>query len=185
MIKHDDVASVLYSQEAISAKVSEMGAQITADYKDAVERGEQLLLVGLLRGAAIFMADLVRAIKLPILMDYMAVSSYGNGTKSSGMVRICKDLSEDIANRHVIIVEDVIDTGLTLKYIRKNLASRNPLSIEIAAFLHKGVEGQANVNAKYVGFDCNDDFFVGYGLDYAERYRNLPCVCILKPEVYE
>ncbi len=181
---HPDIERVLISEDEIACRVNELGKQIFADYGDAIDAGEELVLVGLLRGAALFMADLARAIKKPVRMDYMAVSSYGNGAKSSGMVRISKDLSEDVAGRHIIIVEDVIDTGLTLKYITKNLASRGPLSVEIAALLRKNVEGQADISCKYLGFECGNEFLVGYGLDYAERYRNFAEVCVLKPEVY-
>lgn len=181
---HDDIQSVLFSEDQIASRVNEMGSQIAADYADTVAKGEEIVLIGLLRGAAIFMADLSRAIKIPVRMDYMAVSSYGNGAKSSGMVRICKDINEDISGRHVIIVEDVIDSGLTLKYISKNLASRRPLSVKIAALLRKDIADQADIDCAYLGFTCPDEFLVGYGLDYAERYRNFADICILKPEVY-
>lgn len=182
--KHDDIERVLFSEEQIAARVTEMGAQIASDYAGALERGEEIVLVGLLKGSVMFMADLSRAIKIPVRTDYMAVSSYGNGSKSSGMVRVLKDLSDDIAGRHVIIVEDVIDSGLTLKYISKNLRSRGPLSVEIAALLRKSIPDQADIDCRYVGFECPDEYIVGYGLDYAERYRNLCEVCVLKPEVY-
>lgn len=162
----------------------EMGAQITRDYAERVGAGEDLVMVCLLRGAAIFDSDLARAVKLPVRMDYMDVSSYGNGSKSSGMVRIQKDLSDSIEGRHVIVVEDIIDSGLTLKYVCKNLKSRGPLSVEVAALLRKKTEGQAQISAKYVGFECPDEFIVGYGLDYAQRYRNFADICILKPEIY-
>lgn len=182
---HQDIERVLFSKNVIIDRVEEMGREITADYEPVIESGEEIVLVCLLRGAAIFMADLARAIKLPVNMDYMAVSSYGQAAKSSGMVRIQKDLSEDIAGKHVIIVEDVIDTGLTLKYIQKNLASRGPLSVEVACLIRKEHEGQKPVNVKYYGLDCPDEFIVGYGLDYAERYRNMEDICVLKPSVYE
>lgn len=181
---HDDIERVLLTEGQIAKRVDELGAAIAADYADAVARGEDVVLVGLLKGSVMFMADLSRAAKIPVRMDYMAVSSYGNGVKSSGMVRVLKDLSDDIAGRHVIIVEDVIDSGLTLKYIKKNLQSRGPLSVEIAALLRKDIPDQADIDCRYLGFACPDDFLVGYGLDYAERYRNLSEVCVLKPEVY-
>ena len=130
------------------------------------------------------MADLARAIELPIEMDYMAISSYGNGAKSSGVVRILKDLTSEIEGRHVIVAEDILDSGLTLKYLLKNLSSRNPASIAVATLLRKKTEAQADIDCRYVGFECPDEFIVGYGLDYAERYRNLPYIGILKPELY-
>ena len=181
---HDDIESILYTEEQIATRVNELGAQIAADYADAVERGEEVVLVGLLKGSVMFMADLSRAVKIPVRMDYMAVSSYGNGVKSSGMVRVLKDLSDDIAGCHVLIVEDIIDSGLTLKYIQKNLLSRGPLSVEIVSLLRKDISDQADIACRYLGFVCPDEFLVGYGLDYAERYRNLAEVCVLKPEVY-
>lgn len=144
-----------------------------------------ILMVSVLRGAAIYMSDLARQIDLPFEMDYMAVSSYGTGTKSSGVVRILKDLTSNIEGRHVIIAEDIVDSGLTLKYLLRVLESRNPASITIAALLKKQNPEQAEIDCKYVGFECPDAFIVGYGLDYAERYRNLPYIGILKPEVYQ
>ena len=181
---HEDIKEVLYSEEAIAARVAELGAQITAKYAECAQRGEKIILISVLRGAATFMADLARRIELPITMDYMAVSSYGNAAKSSGTVRIVKDLSEDIAGAHVIIAEDIIDSGLTLTYLLELLGERGPASIEIVAFMRKQVEGQADVPCELVGFECPNEFIVGYGLDFAERYRNLPYVGILKPEVY-
>ena len=142
------------------------------------------MLVSVLRGAAIFMADLARAIKLPVEMDYMAISSYGNGAKSSGVVRILKDLTSEIEGRHVIVAEDILDSGLTLKYLLKNLSSRCPASLEVATLLRKKTKAQADIDCRYVGFECPDEFIVGYGLDYAERYRNLPYIGVLRPELY-
>lgn len=182
---HKDIDRVLFTEEEIAARVNELGAQITADYEQYIERGEEIELIGLLRGSAIFMADLARAIKLPVRMDYMCVASYGNGAKSSGMVRITKDLDDSLEGRHVIIVEDVLDTGLTLKFIGRNLASRNPASLETAVFLKKKVPNQEGIDCRYCGFECGDEFIVGYGLDFAQRYRNLSEICVLKPEVYE
>ena len=177
---HPDVETVLFSEEDIAAMVKRMGEEISRDYA-----ARDLVLIAVLRGAVVFMGDLMRAIDCPVAIDFMAVSSYGDGAKSSGIVRIIKDLDIDIKDRDVLIVEDILDSGLTLKYLMKNLASRKPASLEVATFLWKDVEGkQAAVNPKYVGTHCPDAFVVGYGLDYAERYRNLPYVGVLKPEVY-
>lgn len=179
---HNDIQEVLFTQEDLARRVGEIGAAITRDYASAV--GDGIVLVSVLRGAAIFMADLARAIELPIEMDYMAISSYGNGAKSSGVVRILKDLTSEIEGRHVIVAEDILDSGLTLKYLLKNLSSRNPASIAVATLLRKKTEAQADIDCRYVGLECPDEFIVGYGLDYAERYRNLPYIGILKPELY-
>lgn len=177
---HPDVEEILFSQEEIASMVKRLGAQISEDYK-----GKDLVLIAVLRGAVVFMGDLMRAIDNPLAIDFMAVSSYGDGAKSSGVVRIIKDLDIDIKGRDVLIVEDILDSGLTLKYLMKNLSSRKPASLEVCTFLWKDVEGkQAAVNPKYVGTHCPDAFVVGYGLDFAERYRNLPYVGVLKPEVY-
>lgn len=177
---HPDVDRLLLSQEEIADIVKRMGAEITRDYQ-----GKDLVLIAVLRGAVVFMGDLMRAVECPLAIDFMAVSSYGDKAKSSGVVRIVKDLDMDIKGRDVLIVEDILDSGLTLKYLMKNLSSRKPASIEVATFLWKDIEGkQAAINPKYVGTHCPDAFVVGYGLDFAERYRNLPYVGILKPEVY-
>lgn len=181
-VVHNDIREVLFTQEELASRVHEIGASITQDYADAAQQG--IVLVSVLRGAAIFMADLARAIELPVEMDYMAISSYGNGAKSSGVVRILKDLTSDIQGRHVIIAEDILDSGLTLKFLMKNLASRNPASLEVATLLRKKTKAQADITCRYVGFECPDEFIVGYGLDYAERYRNLPYIGVLKPEIY-
>ena len=178
MEQHPDLDRVLFSEEDIRTRVAEMGAQITEDYA-----GKSIVVISVLRGAAIFMADLVREIHLPVEMDYMAISSYGNGMKSSGVVRILKDLTSQIEGRHVLIAEDILDSGLTLRYLMKNLESREPASIEVATLLRKDTPNQANIDCKYVGFECPDEFIVGYGLDYEERYRNLACIGVLKPEV--
>ncbi len=178
MDQHPDLDRVLFSEESIRTRVAELGAQITEDYA-----GKSIVVISVLRGAAIFMADLVREIHLPVEMDYMAISSYGNGMKSSGVVRILKDLTSQIEGRHVLIAEDILDSGLTLRYLMKNLESREPASIEVATLLRKDTPNQANINCKYIGFECPDEFIVGYGLDYEERYRNLPCIGVLKPEV--
>ena len=175
-----DVAEVLISSEQIGAKVREMGERITQDYA-----GERLLLVGVLRGAIVVMGDLMRCIDLPCEIDFMDISSYGSGTSSSGVVRILKDLEEDITDRHVLIVEDIIDTGLTLSYLVRSLLARNPASLEICALLTKPSRRRVQLNVKYLGFEVPDEFVVGYGLDYAGAYRNLPDICILKEEVFD
>ena len=178
--QHPDIEKVLFTQEDIDGIVSRLGEEITRDYA-----GKDLVLIAVLRGAVVFMGDLMRKIELPTNIDFMAVSSYGDGVKSSGIVRIIKDLDIDIRGRDVLIVEDILDSGLTLKYLMKNLESRKPASLEVAAFLWKDVEDRTSaVTPKYVGTHCHDAFVVGYGLDYAERYRNLPYLGILKPEVY-
>ncbi|MDR1713741.1 MAG: hypoxanthine phosphoribosyltransferase [Coriobacteriales bacterium] len=176
---HQDLSEVLYSAEDIASCVQRLGAEISADY-----RGEKILLVTVLKGAFIFMADLARCIDGDVEVDFMAVSSYGAEAKSSGIVRIIKDLEAPVEGRHIIIVEDILDSGLTLKYLTRNLKSRGPLSIEVATLLLKEGKQQADISCKYVGFKCPDEFVVGYGLDYAETYRNLPYIGVLKPEVY-
>lgn len=178
---HPDIDRILYSEEDLKKRVHEIGAAITRDYKDA----HDLMVISVLRGAAIYMADLVREIELPLEMDYMAVSSYGASTKSSGVVHIIKDLSSHIEDRDVIIAEDILDSGLTLKYLTKMLWSRNPRSLEIAALLRKEGTQKTDIECKYVGFECPNEFIVGYGLDYAERYRNLPYIGVLDKSVYE
>lgn len=174
-----DLSHVLYTSEQIADRVAEIAAQIDADYA-----GKDVLLVGVLNGAVMIVADLQRAMKSHVAMDWMAVSSYGAGTKSSGVVRILKDLSQDIEGRHLIIVEDIIDTGLTLSYLISNLESRGPASIEIMTMFRKPDAAKVDVDVKYIGFDIPNEFVVGYGLDYAEKYRNLRDVATLKPEVY-
>lgn len=177
---HPDVETVLFDEDQIAETVQRMGAQISKDYA-----GKDLVLIAVLRGAVVFMGDLMRAIDTTCAIDFMAVSSYGDGVKSSGIVRIIKDLDIDINGRDVLIVEDILDSGLTLKYLMKNLSSRHPASLEVATFLWKDVEGkQAAIEPRYVGTHCPDEFVVGYGLDFAEHYRNLPYVGVLKPEVY-
>jgi hypoxanthine phosphoribosyltransferase len=170
---------VLITSEQLAGRTAELAAQIDADYA-----GRELLLVGVLKGAVMVMADLARAMHLPVQMDWMAVSSYGSGTKSSGVVRILKDLDADISGRHVLIVEDIIDSGLTLSWLVGNLKSRHPASVEICAMLRKPSSSQMDVEVAYTGFEVPDEFVVGYGLDYAERYRNLPFIGTLAPEVY-
>jgi hypoxanthine phosphoribosyltransferase len=174
-----DLGRILVSEKEIQAKIEELAAAIDADYA-----GRDLLLVGVLKGAVMFMADLSRALHLPVTMDFMAVSSYGSGTSSSGVVRILKDLDKDITNRHVLVVEDIIDSGLTLSWLIRNLQSRGPASVEVCALLRKPDALQVDVPVKYRGFDIPSEFVVGYGLDYAERYRTLPFVGTLLPHVY-
>jgi hypoxanthine phosphoribosyltransferase len=174
-----DITQVLFSEEEIADCVKRLGAQISADYA-----GKKLLLVTVLKGAFIFMADLVRAIDGDVEIDFMAVSSYGAEAKSSGVVRIIKDLEAGVEGRHILIVEDILDSGLTLKYLLKNIGSRNPLSIEVAALLLKEGKQQTDLKCRYIGFKCPDEFVVGYGLDYGERYRNLPYIGVLNSLVY-
>jgi hypoxanthine phosphoribosyltransferase len=178
-----DLREILFDTPTIHARVVDIGRRITADYAD-----KSPLLLGILKGSYPFLADLSRAINLPLTVDFMAVSSYGAGTKSSGVVRILKDLDRSIEGRHVVIVEDIIDTGLTLHYLRENLRGRGPASVEIAALLdkkavRKGKELE-DMGARYTGFECPDEFVVGYGLDYQGRYRNLPFIGALRPEIY-
>jgi len=172
-----EIREVVFDEAQIQEAVNRIGEQISRDYA-----GEKVLLVTVLKGAFIFMADLVRAIKDHVEIDFMAVSSYGNGAKSSGVVRIIKDLNASVEGRHVIIVEDILDSGLTLKYLLKNLKSRGPLSIEVATLLFKEGKQQTNVHCKYIGLICPDEFVVGYGLDYNEYYRNLSYIGVLDPE---
>lgn len=178
---HDDIDHVIITEERVAERVAELGAEIAADYAGAAR---PLLLVAVLRGAALFVADLSRAIGGKVELDFMAVSSYGSTTKSSGVVRILKDLDEDIEGRDVLVVEDILDTGLTLKYLLRNLASRRPNSLEVVTLLSKEGKQQVPIDCKYIGFTVPDEFVVGYGLDYAERYRNLPYIGVLKPEIY-
>lgn len=175
----DDLAGVLLSEDELHARLDEIAAQIDADYA-----GKDLLLVGVLKGAVMVMADLARRLHAPVQMDWMAVSSYGSGTKSSGVVRILKDLDADLSGRHVLIVEDIIDSGLTLSWLVANLRSRGPATVEIATMLRKPEAAKVEVDVRYVGFDIPNEFVVGYGLDYAEKYRNLPFVGTLAPHVY-
>jgi hypoxanthine phosphoribosyltransferase len=174
-----DLQDVLITPEQLRARVAELAAEIDADYAD-----RELLLVGVLKGAVMVMADLARAIRLPVQMDWMAVSSYGSGTQSSGVVRILKDLDSDITGRHVLVVEDIIDSGLTLSWLVGNLESRGPASVRVCVLLRKPMATRIKVDVAYTGFDIDDAFVVGYGLDYAERYRNLPFIGTLAPQVY-
>ncbi|MBR6766834.1 MAG: hypoxanthine phosphoribosyltransferase [Clostridia bacterium] len=179
---HNDIARILLSEESIHARVKEMGAEIARDFD-----GKNPIMVCILKGAVMFYADLLRATPIPLSMDFMAVSSYGNKTKSSGEVEIKKDLSSTIEGRHIIIVEDIIDSGFTLSYLSRVLSARGAASISICTLLDKPSRRAPGIDLKsdYSGFEVGDEFVVGYGLDYAEKYRNLPYIGILKPEVYE
>lgn len=176
----NDIQQVLLSAEEIAARVKELGQQISEEYQD-----KEILMVGVLKGAVIFMSDLARSINVPVAIDFMAVSSYGTSTTSSGVVRIMKDLDEEVAGRHILVVEDIIDSGLTLNYLLENLRTRKPASIRLVTLLNKPERRRKDVHVDYNGFSIPDHFVVGYGLDYAEKYRNLPFIGILKPEAYE
>lgn len=175
-----DTKKVLISEEELMAKVKELGKRISEDYKDK----EDVLLIGVLKGAFIFMADLIRCIDIPLQVDFMAVSSYGASTESSGVVRILKDLEQHVEGKNILIVEDIVDSGLTLSYLRKLLISRKPKSVKICSLLDKPSRRKVDLKVDYLGFEIPDDFVVGYGLDFDEKYRNLPHICILKPEIY-
>jgi hypoxanthine phosphoribosyltransferase len=180
-----DIKSVLLSSDDIQAKVAELGEQLGDDYRDTLaENGQDLLLITVLKGAVFFVTDLARAIPLPTQLEFMAVSSYGSSTSSSGVVRILKDLDRDINDRDVLIVEDIVDSGLTLSWLLRNLQSRQPASLAVMALLRKPDAVKVEVPVSYLGFDIPNEFVVGYGLDYAERYRDLPYIARLKPEVY-
>jgi hypoxanthine phosphoribosyltransferase len=175
-----DIAEILIGTEELQAKVAELGRQISEDY-----RGRDPLLICLLRGAVVFLSDLIRAIDIPLEMDFMAISSYGASTESSGVVRLVMDLKSNIAGRDVLIVEDIVDTGRTLTYILDNLQTRRPADIKVCALLSKPSRREVQVKLDYLGFEIPDRFVVGYGLDYAEVYRNLPFIGVLKPELYK
>jgi hypoxanthine phosphoribosyltransferase len=175
-----DITEVLVTEEQIQSKLDEIAAQVAADYA-----GKDLLLVGVLKGAVMVMADFARALPTAMEMDWMAVSSYGTGTKSSGVVQIRKDLDSDIHGRHVLIVEDIIDSGLTLSWLLENFASRGAASVEVFALLRKPDAAKVHVECRYIGFDIPNEFVIGYGLDFAEKYRNLRDVAVLAPHVYE
>jgi hypoxanthine phosphoribosyltransferase len=174
-----DIERILISGDEVQAKIRELGDRITEDY-----RGRDLLLVGVLKGAFVLMADLSRNVRLPLQFDFMAVSSYGVATKTSGVVRIMKDLDRDIEGKDVLLVEDIVDSGLTLAYLLRNLRARKPASLEVCALLRKPEVQQVSLDIKYKGFEIPPVFVVGYGLDFAEKYRNLPYVATLKPEAY-
>lgn len=175
----NDIERILVTEEELAAKVAEIGAKITEDYA-----GKDLLLVSVLKGSVVFMADLMRAVNLPIEIDFMAVSSYGSGVKTSGVVKILKDLDVDVAGRHILLVEDILDSGMTLQYIMEMLSQRGAADIKICTLLDKPERRKVNIQADYFGFVIPDKFVVGYGLDYGETYRNIPYVGVLKPEIY-
>ncbi|WGW11001.1 hypoxanthine phosphoribosyltransferase [Saxibacter everestensis] len=174
-----DIERILVTEEQIASRLRELAADIDADYA-----GKDILVVGVLKGAVMVMADLARALHSHVTMDWMAVSSYGSGTQSSGVVRILKDLDADLTDRHVLIVEDIIDSGLTLSWLIANLNSRGPASVEVCTLLRKPEAAKVDIDVKYVGFDVPNEFVVGYGLDYSEKYRNVPFVATLAPHVY-
>ena len=174
------ISGVLISKEELSKRVAELGAEITRDYE-----GRKLLVLGILKGAVVFMSDLIREIKLPLAVDFIALSSYGAATQSSGVVRILKDLDRSVEDVHILIAEDIVDTGLTLNYLMENLKGRNPLSVKIVTLLDKAARRKVDITPDYNGFAIRDEFVVGYGLDFNETFRNLPYVGILKREVYE
>ncbi len=175
----DDLSEILYSEEEIAARVAELGATISHDYA-----GKEVVLVGVLNGAMVFMADLMRNINVPLSMDLVAISSYGSYTSSSGVVRIMKDLDHSVESKHVLIVEDIVDTGLTLNKLIDHLRNRNPASVKVVTMLSKPSRHMVKAHIDYLGFEVPDEFVVGYGLDFAGRYRNLPCIAVLKPEIY-
>ena len=174
------VSKILIDEETLRARIAELGAEISEDYRD-----KELLLVGVLKGAVFFMADLMRHLTIPCEIDFMAISSYGASTDSSGVVRILKDLDINIEGRHVLVIEDIIDSGLTLSYLIRNLESREPASLEICALLTKPDRREIDVPVRYTGFEIPNEFVIGYGLDYAERYRNLPYVAVLDPSALQ
>ena len=175
-----DIKEVLFSEEAINKRVKELASRISEDYK-----GKELLVVGVLKGSVIFAAELIKNITIPCEIDFMAVSSYGSSSETTGVVRILKDLDSEISRKHILIVEDIVDSGVTLSYLLNYLKTRNASSVEIASLLTKPSRRKVDIDCKYVGFETPDEFLVGYGLDYAEKYRNLPFIGILKREVYE
>lgn len=177
---NNDIKEVLYSEDELRDKIRQMGAKISKDYS-----GKELILIGVLKGSVIFMSDLLKEITIPCKMDFMAVSSYGSSTETSGVVRILKDLDFEIQGKDVLIVEDIIDSGVTLKYLMKYLSARKPSSLEVICLLNKPDRRKVNIAVKYLGYDVPDYFLVGYGLDFAEKYRNLPFVGILKEEIYK
>lgn len=179
MSMHDDIEKVLFSKEQIKEIVARLGAEISKDYQD-----KNLLLVGILKGSVVFMADLMREVTIPCNIEFMALTSYGSGTRSSGVVRVLKDLSIDIKDYDVLIIEDILDSGNTLSQLKKMLEMRNPKSLKICTFFDKPERRTADIEADYVGAEIPDAFIVGYGLDYAEKYRNLSYVGVIKPEIY-
>ncbi|KHD35266.1 hypoxanthine phosphoribosyltransferase [Clostridium acetobutylicum] len=176
----EDIKEVLLDEEKINEKVKELGKKISEDYK-----GKDLILIGILKGSVVFMGNLVKYIDIPCAIDFMSVSSYGNGTSTSGIVKVLKDLDSDVEGKDILIVEDIIDSGVTLKYLMGHISGKKPNSIEIITLLNKPERRRVEINVKYTGFIVPDYFLVGYGLDYAEKYRNLPYIGILKDEIYK
>lgn len=174
-----DIKEILFDEYKLGQKVKELGSRISEDYK-----GKDLLVVGVLKGSVLFASDLIKNITIPCEIDFMAVSSYGNSTESSGVVRILKDLDHSIEGKHVLLVEDIVDSGITLNYLLKYLKARRAKSIEIISLLNKPDRRKVDINVKYIGFEVPNEFIVGYGIDYAEKYRNLPYVGVLKEEIY-
>lgn len=179
MSMHDDIKEILFSEEQIKEIIDRLGREISKDYKD-----KNLLLVGILKGSVIFMADLMRSLDIPCSIEFMALSSYGSSTRSSGVVRVLKDLSIDITDYDVLVIEDILDSGNTLSQLKSMLEMRNPKSLRICTFFDKPERRVVDLKADYVGAEIPDEFIVGYGLDYAEKYRNLPYVGVIKPELY-
>ena len=175
-----DIQEILFSNEVLTKKISEMANQINKDYE-----GKELVVVGILKGSVIFAAELIKNITVKCEIDFMSVSSYGNSTETSGVVRILKDLDNNIEGKHILLVEDIVDTGITLKYLLEYLKGRKAASIEIVSLLNKPARRKVDLEVKYIGFEVPDGFIVGFGIDYAEKYRNLPYIGILKPEIYE
>ncbi|HOB09063.1 MAG: hypoxanthine phosphoribosyltransferase [Limnochordia bacterium] len=176
----DSVQEVLLTEAQIAERVRQLGQEISRDYE-----GKDLVVVGILKGAICFFSDLIRQVEIPVNIDFMAVSSYGSSSQTSGVVKILKDLDMPIEGRHILLVEDIVDTGLTLNYLKTNLLSRNPASLKVAALLDKPERRQIDIHADYLGFSIPDHFVVGYGIDYAEQYRSLPYVAILDPAAYQ
>ncbi|HHI87519.1 MAG TPA: hypoxanthine phosphoribosyltransferase [Candidatus Cloacimonetes bacterium] len=177
---HNDIEKILYSEQDIKEKVKEIGGQISRDYKD-----KNPLLISILKGGVVFLADIMRAVSIPVEIEFMGVASYGNSTKSTGVVQITKDCNIDISDRHVLIIEDIVDTGLSLNYILRYLQGKNPRSLRICVLLDKVDTHEPDIEMAYKAFDVPDEFIVGYGLDYDEKYRNLPYIGILKKEIYQ
>ncbi|MQM26336.1 hypoxanthine phosphoribosyltransferase [Glycomyces albidus] len=182
----EEIERTIITEDEIRAKVAELGAQVSADYADGqLADGDELLLVGVFKGAVMFMADFARALSVPVKMEFMALSSYGSSTTSSGTVRILKDIDSDVEGKHILVVEDIIDSGLTLSWLLKYLEGLRPASVSVVSMLRKPGVQRVDIPVKYLGFDIPNEFVVGYGLDYAERYRELPFIGVLKPEVYQ
>jgi hypoxanthine phosphoribosyltransferase len=182
----EEIERTIITEDEIRAKVAELGEQVSADYANGrLSDGDELLLVGVFKGAVMFMADFARALSVPVKMEFMALSSYGSSTTSSGTVRILKDIDSDVEGKHILVVEDIIDSGLTLSWLLKYLEGLRPASVSVVSMLRKPGVQRVDIPVKYLGFDIPNEFVVGYGLDYAERYRELPFIGVLKPEVYQ